>query len=178
MKKIRNWSIAGGVFTSVAGGLLHFVYGWLGGGLWAAVGAVNESTWEHLKLLFWPVIVFGLIEYLFYGRKTAGFIPVKVISALLGMAVIVTVFYTYQGILGYHVAAVDISLFFLGTAAAYWFSCKRLTELPSKGVYRSPFAATCFGAAAAALAILFILFTYSPPQIGLFQDPVTGGYGL
>ena len=39
----------------VAGTLLHFVYEWFGGNVWAVIGAVNESTWEHLKLLFFPV---------------------------------------------------------------------------------------------------------------------------
>lgn len=41
------------IFISVLGVLLHFTYEWAGDN--AVVGlfsAVNESTWEHLKLLF------------------------------------------------------------------------------------------------------------------------------
>ena len=54
MKNVRLWNIAGAAFALVAGTLLHFVYEWFGGNVWAVIGAVNESTWEHLKLLYFP----------------------------------------------------------------------------------------------------------------------------
>ena len=60
MDRIRKWSIAGVVVTLVTGTLLHFVHEWFGGGFWASIGAVNESTWEHLKLIFWPMFLFGI----------------------------------------------------------------------------------------------------------------------
>lgn len=43
------------IFISILGVLLHFTYEWSGDN--PAVGlfsAVNESTWEHLKLIFFP----------------------------------------------------------------------------------------------------------------------------
>ena len=46
------------IFISVLGVLLHFTYEWSGDN--AVVGlfsAVNESTWEHLKLLFFPFLL-------------------------------------------------------------------------------------------------------------------------
>jgi hypothetical protein len=50
---ILKWEIIGIVFIVLAGGLLHFVFEWSGS--WrplAIIAAVNESTWEHLKLAF------------------------------------------------------------------------------------------------------------------------------
>ena len=56
------WGLGGFTFTSVMGTLLHFLYELSGGRLWAAViSGVNESTWEHMKLLFWPLFLFALI---------------------------------------------------------------------------------------------------------------------
>ncbi len=176
MTRIRYWNTAGAAFGLLAGTLLHFVYEWFGGSFWAVVGAVNESTWEHLKLLFFPILLFGILEYLSYGKDTPGFLPIKTASILLGMGLIVVLFYTYTGILGFNWAPIDISLFIIGILAAYWFSAKQL-EQPSSWALSS--ATTAVSAGILLLLLLFfIVFTFSPPEIGLFLDPVTGKYGL
>ena len=174
MKAIRKWNIAGALFTLIAGPLVHFIYDWFGGAA-AVFGAVNESTWEHLKLLFWPMALFGVLEYFAYGRKTPGFLPVRVLSILLGMLTIVTLFYTYKGILGFNFLAADIGTFVVGLLTAYLFSCPRLQN-PNRVFLTSP-AGPLALLAAAVLVACFVLFTFYPPHIGLFLDPVTGGYG-
>jgi len=85
------------------------------------LGAVNESTWEHLKLVFWPIVLFAVVEWFAYGRNTPGFWPAKALSVLIAMATIVVLFYTYTGILGYNLMAVDIATFVIGTILAYCF---------------------------------------------------------
>ena len=50
-------------YTVLLGSLLHFVYGWSGSNVFAAgFSAVNESTWEHMKLLFFPVFLLTLLQ--------------------------------------------------------------------------------------------------------------------
>ena len=50
-KRLLRWELIGFAFTGAVGTLLHFVYEWTGGDpLIAAFCAVNESTWEHMKL--------------------------------------------------------------------------------------------------------------------------------
>lgn len=85
MNQFKKWNIIGTIFTLIIGTLLHFLYEWTGGSLTAILGAVNESIWEHLKLVFWPVICFSWIEYKFYHPKPKGFLPIRVLSALLAM---------------------------------------------------------------------------------------------
>ena len=59
------WQVAGFGATALAGTLLHFLFDWTGKNLLAAFfSGVNESTWEHIKLLFWPLFLFGLIQRL------------------------------------------------------------------------------------------------------------------
>ena len=54
-KKLLYREISGLVFVLTAGTLLHFVYEWAGESTVAAIfSTVSESTWEHLKLLFFP----------------------------------------------------------------------------------------------------------------------------
>ena len=45
------------IFISVLGVLLHFTYEWSGNNpIVGLFSATNESTWEHLKLLFFPML--------------------------------------------------------------------------------------------------------------------------
>lgn len=65
--EIFRWEIAGAVLISLAGSLFHFVFEFFN--KWpplALIAAVNESTWEHLKLAFWPALVYALIEWRFF----------------------------------------------------------------------------------------------------------------
>ena len=69
-KRLFYWELAGALFTAAMGTLLHFVYDWSGGwGAAAAFSAVNESTWEHMKLLFFPMLTFVLIITPFLKQK-------------------------------------------------------------------------------------------------------------
>ena len=89
------------IFISVLGVLLHFTYEWSGDN--AVVGlfsAVNESTWEHLKLLFFPFLLLTILEVLLRGNMLPEqFLPARVLGILAGMGGIVVGFYTLQGVL-------------------------------------------------------------------------------
>ena len=50
------WQWAGFAVATFGGTILHFLYDWTGGSILVApLSGVNESTWEHMKLLYWPV---------------------------------------------------------------------------------------------------------------------------
>ena len=40
----------------LAGCALHFLYGWQPNAATALFSPVNESLWEHVKLVFWPYL--------------------------------------------------------------------------------------------------------------------------
>ena len=125
--KIKTWHIVGVVFVFVFGCLLHFAYEWSGfNPVFAIFGSVNESVWEHLKLLFWPYCAFAMIELWEYGKNCTGFFTAKLLGVLSGMAAIVAVFYTYFGILGTSISWLDILLFAVGDALAFCASYRAL----------------------------------------------------
>ena len=69
-KRLFGWELAGFLWTGLAGTVLHFFYDWTGRAAWAmAFSAVNESVWEHMKLLYVPVFVFTLVQAGFLGRQ-------------------------------------------------------------------------------------------------------------
>ncbi|MBE6812400.1 MAG: hypothetical protein E7523_05910 [Ruminococcaceae bacterium] len=166
LKKIH---MAGFVFTCIAGTLLHFLYNWTGQNKFiAAFSATNESTWEHLKLLWVPIVLFAIIEYFVYGKKQKNFLCVKYLAAVVGMSFITIAVYTYAGILGRNVDFINISLYFIGAAVAWRFSYKYVRT----DRFSSPVCVPLCRVSAALTAVCFLVWTYSPPQIGIFISPV------
>lgn len=170
----RKWWIGGFLFTAVAGTLLHFVYEWSGKNVVVgAVAAVNESTWEHMKLLFMPLLLVAVAAALFGGR-CQGWWTAKLAGAVVGLLLIPLLYYGYTGALGISVMWVDIAIFYVAAAAAFLVEAHLTAHLPMRAGAAQAVAAALF----AALAVLFVWFTFSPPRLPLFMDPITMTYGL
>ena len=118
-KSFRIWELFGFALTSLGGTLLHFLYEWSGGSvLLAPFSGVNESTWEHMKLLFFPMLIFAVIEGLFF-REWQGFWWMKLYGILFGLMLIPVLFYSYNGVIGKSPDWINISIFFISAALAY-----------------------------------------------------------
>ena len=113
--------ITGFIFSSLLGTFLHFAYDLSGQKtILAPFSAVNESTWEHMKILFFPMFLFALIESRFITRNK-NFWCTKLFGILLGVLLIPILFYTYTGITGMSVTLINIAIFYISAAAAYLF---------------------------------------------------------
>lgn len=168
------WQFVGFAVTSLAGTLLHFMYNWSDQSiLWAPFAAVNESVWEHMKLLFFPMFVFALIESRFLGKEYEIFWCVKLAGIGLGLILIPVLFYFYNGAFGASPAWINIAIFFTADAAAYLFETWLFKQ--EKPLCASPVAAFVI---LCLVALAFVIFTFVPPAIPLFEDPVTKTYGL
>ena len=171
MGKIKEWASTGFILSSAAGTVLHFVYGWFGALIPVMIlGAVNESVWEHLKLLFWPVFIFSIIEFIVWGYLKTGFLYARILAACCGMAFIVVVFYTYSGILGRSFVPVDIALFFVAVAITFRLS----TFFLKRNFFESLLFQILGWVLAAFLVFVFIRFTFFPPGIPLFEPASMG----
>jgi hypothetical protein len=167
------WELFGFAVTSLGGTLLHFLYDWLGGALWIApFSGVNESTWEHMKLLFWPMLVFAFIQSFFFKDYDA-YWCVKTRGILLGLALIPIIFYTYNGVVGTSPDWMNITIFFISAAAAYFYETKALYK--EDLICRYPHVSI---AILYTVAALFVIFTFSTPRINIFRDPLTGAFGI
>lgn len=172
---IRKINISGAIFTMIAGTFLHFAYDLSGGSDFVAIfSAINESTWEHLKLIFFPVVLFAIAEYFIYGKTTPNFLAAKTISLIVGMLSIVAIFFTYTGVWGESVGIINILLFLSATILTYYlaYSFIELQAFSEPLLNRiSPFILI-------GIFIMFWVFTFYPPLINLFRDPISGGFGI
>ena len=172
-RSIGLWQLLGFGVTSLGGTVLHFLYGWLGDAKWiAAFSGVNESTWEHMKLLFWPAFIFAVVQSFFF-RDREDFWCVKLRGILFGIILIPVIFYTYNGVFGKSPDWINIAIFFVSAAIMYIYEARLFSA--KKFVCRSPKRAI---ACLCAVAALFVVFTFLTPELDIFKDPLTEAYGI
>ena len=172
-RTIWLWQLGGWTFTAVLGTLLHFLYTWTESPILAAFSAVNESTWEHMKLMFVPMFLFAAIQSFFFKEEFCDFWNIKLAGTMLGTALVPIVFYTIGGIFGGTPDWLNVLIFFLSAGAGYALEW-RLLERGEGECKTQLFAVATF----VAVMLLFAVFTFAPPNIPIFQDPITRGYGL
>ena len=172
-KKLLKFQIFAIIFSIVLGTLLHFTYEWSGQNCIVAIfSSVNESTWEHLKLAFYPMLIILIIGYFYMGKK---YIFPQTIGILTTIAFITVFFYTYTGVIGKNIDILNISTFIIGIIIG-----EIVTYLVFKNIEKNSIDLLNKIAIAIILALLFgfIIFTFNPPKINLFLDPVTNIYGI
>ena len=172
-KSIGLWQLWGFAVTSLGGTVLHFLYDLLGGAVWVApFSGVNESTWEHMKLLFFPMFLFAILQGIFF-RDRADFWCVKLKGILLGLLLIPVIFYTYNGVIGKSPDWINIAIFFIAAAIVYIYEARLLTAAETACMHpKRRIILLCI------IAAFFVLFTFKTPHLGIFKEPLTGTYGI
>ena len=163
------------LFSLILGTLLHFTYEWSGNNLFVgSFSAVNESIWEHLKLVFYPMLIAMIVEYFFIKENVNNYIEAKTIGIFTAISFIVITFFTYSGIIGTSIIVIDILIFIfsiiLGECIAYKLM-KRKNESTVLSTSLSIIILIFF-------LLCFIIFTYLPLEVNLFRDITTGTYGI
>lgn len=172
-RDISLWSFSGFSLVSLGGTILHFLYDWTNESiLIAPFSGVNESTWEHMKLLFFPLFVFALVQSFFF-KEYKNFWWIKLFSTLLGLTLIPVMFYTYNGCFGRSPDWLNITFFFI--AAAVSFTLENALFKKNSALFPRPKLAFL---TLVILGGLFVIFTFLPPHIPLFLCPVANKYGI
>jgi hypothetical protein len=173
-RSVLKWELIGIGVIFIVGAMFHFLFEWASG--WSPVGviaAVNESVWEHFKIAFWPALFYAIVEYPFLKRSVNNFFIAKAIGLYVMPAAIAAIFYAYTAIFGEEILIVDILIFLVAVVLGQLASYKILTLkqwprwLGWLGIVMVVLLAAAFG-----------VFTFYPPELGIFRDAVSGGYGI
>ena len=160
------------IVISILGTLAHFLYEISGHNKFIALfAAVNESTWEHIKIALTPSLLWGLYDGFVYGTNP-NYFPAKTLSLLTIILVIPIAFYTFKAIFKKSFLLVDISLFYFAIICSQ-FVFQYIIKLPPV-----EFMFEYLGTVG-----LFIIFgsymvlTLQPLENFVFQDPISKKYG-
>ncbi len=160
----------------IFGSLLHFTFDLSGKMPWVGIfSAVNESVWEHMKLAVFPILIWWGLYYLVnktnYGidgnRWAAGCLT----SLLVSIFTVPLLFYFYTNAFGIENMWVDIVIFLIAVALGQLMGLHIYSRTKGINMY------VIMVIIAFTLA-LFIIFTYSAPNLPIFMDSTTGTYGI
>ena len=158
--------IISAVLAAAAGTALHFLYTISPNLISALLAPVNESVWEHLKLLFWPVLGAAVVLSARAPcriRLWCGFL-----TALLAMPVFLLGMYYLLRRLGLSGLALDILLYYVTIFGGFWLAW----HLQRAGRLQRHCGILLM------LVILYgaglILFTFAAPPLKLFTRPAAG----
>ncbi len=166
MKHLRRYTIIGIVFVLITGTLSHFLYNWSGNNYIVGLFTpINESVWEHMKLLFFPMLIYSLIIILNLKKIYPCVTSSLLFGILAGTLLIPIFFYTYTSIIGKNIFILDIGTFILSIILAFWLSFK-LTSACRLESYTLLLCGLVF-----ILLACFMLFTYNPPKTRIFEEP-------
>ena len=172
----EKWILIGIPLLFVIGALLHFAYDVLGEspivGLFAPV---NESIWEHAKMVVWPIILWWGLYYRFRGEaykiNPNKWFAGALTSLLVALIAMPMLYYFYTEAFGVEIVWVDVLILLLALLFGQLLGLHAYRY--SKGI-PVPWAFAAFGG----IILLFFLFPFFPPQIPWFQDGITGSYGI
>jgi hypothetical protein len=163
--KLKNYILAF-LIIGALGTLGHFVYNWSGENtILGYFTPVNESAWEHLKLLFFPTIIFSVFEYFLMKEKPQNYPFAVSISLLIGLISIVTIFYTYSGVLGFKIEWFNIAIYYIALLIMLITKAILLSLKLEVGILNWIALIWIF-----VMALTFIFFTYNPLDLGIFKE--------
>ncbi len=166
MKNLKFFIIIGIIIVLVTGSLSHFLYSWSGNnyiiGLFAPI---NESVWEHMRLLFFPMLTYSLFM-IFRFKETCPCVTSSFLfGTLTGTWLIPSLYYAYTCILGKNIFLLDIITFIFSVILSFWLTYKLSLSCRLKA-YTHLLVGLIF-----ILFICFVIFTYHPPNAKIFRSP-------
>ena len=176
--KLLIWEIGSFFFIGLVGASLHFTYELsdYSSNVVAYFSAVNESTWEHLKMVYFPGLLFALIEYTYVRDRVNNYLVAKTASLFVMPLVIVVGWYIYAPAVGRSIFTVDLALFYVAVFIGQYVSYKILTHPPLQVKFNT-YATGLF----IVMFLAFSIFSFYPPHIFLFEHldlKNTGQFGI
>lgn len=164
------------IAVTVIGSLFHFVYNFSGRNKFVAFfAAVNESTWEHIKLVLTGLFICTLADIWFLGANPNYWLA-RSLSFAVPVIVIPALFYGYRSLLKLKksILPVDIVIFVIAAVASA-FAFAGALQLPEVGALGGVISVIVSVVVLAA----YLLLTHFPLKNNfLFKDPITGKYGM
>ena len=154
------------VLMIILGACMHFVMGALpSGGISAFLGnffPVNETSWEHMKMMWYPLLAVGIIFSFKTGNR--GYFASFVVCAVMAMLMNLGAFCLYQSLLGKTILIVDIMIYVSTMLCGALLAC----ELPQKKWAQKLL--PLWVALAVMITAGIIWLTYYPGKVYVFLD--------
>ena len=160
------------IIISIVGTLAHFLYDLSNHNKFIGIfAAVNESTWEHIKIALTPTLLWGIIDGYIYGQNSNYFLA-KIVSLITIIILMPLLYYSHKYIAKKDYFIFDIATFYIVIICSQLNFYSLLNIEPVNDIVRY---ISC--------VVLFIIFgfymilTLLPLKNFIFKDPITNKYG-
>ena len=153
--------------------LTHFLYNWLPNSLFSIFFPVNESIWEHMKMIVSSILIFSIVEYLLYKKYRVNhnnfalsmFLEIA-FSIIIFLIIYLPIYHFTGSVFILNLIILFISIYFVNIISFYILRLRPLHKeiISIIGIIL--------------VYILFGILTYYPPSNYLFLDPVENKYGI
>ena len=153
--------------------LFHFMYSFSDNSLFSILFPVNESIWEHMKLLFLPFVLYTFIEYFLLRKKERinNLYLQLFIIPIISIIIYLIIFIPIYSIIGENMF-LSIGLLFIVICIQQFLSYK--LSLIKSIIYQK--AIGLIGIIL--ILVLFAYLTYNPLYNELFLDKQENTYGI
>ena len=171
LKKIKIIAIIGIFALSF---LAHFAYELFPNILFSFIFPVNESIWEHMKIIFTSTLLYGIIDYILLKKNNIKYnnFPFQLyFTALLGIPVYLVIYIPLYKLFGENMF-ISITLLLLVYTLSQYISYKILKEKEYRLLNKLAIPIII------SIYIGFIYLTYNPPFNYIFYDENKEKYGI
>lgn len=171
--KIKTLKIIGTIIALTLPFPLHFLYKMFPNFIASIFLPVNESIWEHMKILFGSIILSGVIQKIITIIKKEEINNIcfsNFIGAISSIPIFLILFLPVYYIISENMI-ITIIIMFMAIIASEIISYKLMNEKDYKLENKTIF----FGII---VYIIFGILTYYPIKIDLFKDSKTNTYGI
>ena len=160
------------IIISIIGTISHFLYDISNHNkIIGLFSAVNESTWEHIKIALTPTLLWGLIDGLIFGDDP-NYFTAKFISLLVIIILMPLLFYGYIKITKKDIPIIDILIFYIVIISSQLSFYYIINMNPING-----FISYLSGIGIFLIFGGYMIHTLMPAKSLLFKDPLTNKYG-
>ena len=170
LKKIKIINV---VFLFLLSFLWHFVYDWFPNNIFALFFPVNESIWEHMKIIYFCLFMGSILEFVLCKKnniKINNFYIEAMVKSILGVIFYLIIFVPFYLWLGESLL-ISISLMLITYIFMEYIGYKILTG-EEMNINILPVIIIALG------CIMFVILTFYPLHNFLFFDEVKFGYGI
>lgn len=170
LKKIKIINV---VFLFLLSFLWHFVYDWFPNNIFALFFPVNESIWEHMKIIYFCLFMGSILEFVLCKKnniKINNFYIEAMVKSILGVIFYLIIFIPFYLWLGESMF-ISISLMLITYIFMEYIGYKILTG-EEMNINILPVVIIALG------CIMFVILTFYPLHNFLFFDEVKFGYGI
>lgn len=170
LKKIKIINV---VFLFLLSFLWHFVYDWFPNNIFALFFPVNESIWEHMKIIYFCLFMGSILEFVLCKKnniKINNFYIEAMVKSIIGVIFYLIIFIPFYLWLGESML-ISISLMLITYIFMEYIGYKILTG-EEMNINILPVIIIVLG------CVMFVILTFYPLHNFLFFDEVKFGYGI